>query len=67
MPGLLHESQQDAIDEARRLGISVSELVKMRQKEEEIEKLKNPCKKCGELRILTNEGLCYDCLYLETH
>ena len=25
------------------------------------------CKKCDKKRLLTNEGLCYDCLYEESH
>ena len=25
------------------------------------------CKNCGENKVLTNQGLCYDCLYIDSH
>lgn len=51
--GPLHQSHQDYIEKKR-----------MKEQEEKTPKWKlRKCKGCGKRRLLTNQGLCYECLY----
>jgi len=53
MPGLLHQAHQDEIERKRREITGESKL---------------KCIGCGKHKdILTNQGLCYECLYIDSH
>jgi len=56
MPGLLHQAHQNDICKRRR---EMTGTGKPRPSKK--------CKNCGKVRVLTNQGLCHECLYIDSH